>query len=116
MTQSWNAMLMQMLWIVPIFLVCLFGLVLAISRWGRHPRAALLVTLGVSVLLVAAVCQSVVYTFIMPRVMAGHPAASASTIYGVVGFLFSLLHQSGLVLLILAAFAGRKPAAPPPLH
>ena len=40
MTQSWNAMLMQMLWIVPIFLVCLFGLVLAISRWGRHPRAA----------------------------------------------------------------------------
>lgn len=109
-----NQLLVQMLWIIPSFIVGIVGLVLAVSKWSRHPQASLLVTLGISVLLISAVAQVTTYALIIPRIAATQTHASIPAIYGIANFLFSLLHQSGILLLILAAFANRQtPIAPP---
>ena len=107
---------MQLLWIVPVFIVGIVGLVLAISKWSLYPRAALFVTIGVSVLLVTSVCQVATYSFILPRFAATCSHLSLSSVYSLTSFVFALLHQSGILLLVLAAFADRKPAAPPPMR
>jgi len=111
-----NQLLMQMLWLIPTFVVGIVGLVLAITKWQRHPQASLLITLGLGVLLTAAVLQMATYSFIIPRFLATRQPASLPVIYGVVNFLFALLHQSGILLLILGAFANRKPQSPPPMR
>ncbi len=108
-----NQLLSSLAWVVPAFIVGITGLVLAISRWSRHPQASLLVTLGIGVSLVTHVIQMVLYALVLPKLMASTGHANAGLVYGITGFVFSLFYQAGVLLLILAAFANRKPAAPP---
>ena len=112
MTMIWS----QLVYAIPALLVGIFGLILAITNWSRCPRAALLVVLGVGVLLAATFANLVFYGVFAPGLHRSHGAASLGTIYAIVGIVSAVLHQSGIVLLILAAFAGRKPLAPPPLR
>lgn len=112
MTMIWS----QLIYAVPAILVGIFGLVLAIINWSRCPRAALLVVLGCGVLLAATLANAVFYGIIAPGFQRSHNVASLGTIYAIAGCVSAILHQGGIVLLILAAFAGRKPAAPPPLR
>lgn len=44
--------LIASLWSVPFILVHLTGLVLAVARWGRHPRVSLLAALAFALFLV----------------------------------------------------------------
>jgi len=68
------------------------------------------------VLLLATLGAAVFYGLIAPKMMAmaNHPAPAALS--GIASLCFSLLHQAGIVLLLLAAFAGRQPQTPPPLR
>ena len=111
-----NQILSQLVWVLPALLVGILGLVLAISRWSRHPQAALLVTLGISVLLVTNFIQMFTYPFILPKIIATIKPSSVAWIYGITNFTLSTLYQSGILLLILAAFADRKMPVPPPVR
>ncbi len=112
MTLIWS----QMVYAIPALLVGIFALVLAIINWSRCPRAALLVAVGAGVLLAATVMNVAFYGVMAPGFHRTHSAASLGTLYAIAGFVSAILHQGGVVLLILAAFAGRKPAAPPPMR
>jgi hypothetical protein len=108
-----NPLVAQLIHAIPASIVCIVGLVLALTKWSRHPQASLLVTAGVSVLLVAMLCSTAFYGLIAPQIIAARGHASAAWVYGVAGLVFTLLHQTGILLLILGAFANRKPQAPP---
>jgi hypothetical protein len=112
-----NQLLSSLVWVIPAFIVGITGLALAISRWSRHPQASLLVTLGISVNLLTHVVQMLVYGLVLPKLLASTGHANAGMVYGIAGFIFSLFYQAGALLVILAVFANRKPAAPlPPLR
>lgn len=111
-----NQLLSSLVWVVPAFIVGITGLALAISRWSRHPQASLLLTLGISVSLVTHVIQMIVYAFVLPKLMASTGHANAGAVYGIAGFIFALFYQAGALLMILAVFANRKAAVPPPMR
>jgi len=103
----------QLLFTIPALLVGSVGLALAVAKWNRHPQASLLVTTGVSLLMLATLGSTLFYGVIAPKVILAQGHAAAGWIYGTAGLTFTLLHQTAILLLILGAFANRTP---PPLR
>lgn len=103
----------QLLYTIPALLVGSVGLVLAVSKWRCHPQASLLITLGVSMLMLATLGSTLFYGVIAPKIILAQGHMAAGWIYGAAGLIFTLLHQTAILLVILGGFANRTP---PPLR
>ena len=95
----------------PLLLVILCGIVLALVRWKRHPRISLFTLLGLLLYLFKLFSFTALF-YSIPRI---REAMNLS--YGVANNLYSLLAVLNdlafaliIVLLVVVAFAQRKPA------
>src|SRR5262245_53100447 len=79
----------------PVLLVCLFGLVLAMVRWPRHPRISLTTTVGL-----AGVALEAPFFMII---------AIAFPSSDVIAQVESMLYGGFLALLLIAIFVDRDP-------
>lgn len=90
----------------PFFLVYLLGLVLALSRWSRHPQVCGLVLLAIGLSLFTDVGSFLFWRFVMSEF--GHATElDHITISRVIGFVTNVGHAAAMGLLLLAAFASR---------
>jgi uncharacterized membrane protein len=93
----------------PVLLAYIAGFVLSLVFWRRSPRACLLALLGTTEMFLTAV----VLTFVWPYVSllgsrSGWSGEEFSRAFAVLGVIQSCLYAGGLVLLLLAVFAGRS--------
>lgn len=101
------AILMQLLFQGPTLLIYIIGSILAIVMWQRARTPALLLLIGVGVLLLSAIFGVVVQNYAL-YAGDGVDIASRGALMGLIGFLTNIMHAVGVLLLVLAAFAGRK--------
>lgn len=88
---------------IPYLLVLVAGLVLAIVRRHRVPRAMRLVAIGCGIMLFNNIASQVIYT-ILPRYLG---ISSLGTYYSMISVILGLLSTAGMVLILLGAFAER---------
>ena len=103
--------LLMLLRRAPMLLLALGGIGFAIVRWKRHPRASLMTVLGLGLYLV----EGFVYTGIiygLPKLTQGMNLSyvQISPIYTALSVLDDFAFAAVIILLVAAAFAGRKPA------
>ena len=90
----------------PTILACVVGLAAALIMWRRSPRAALFVCLAMVLFLFTSFVMPLVHLYLIfhrPDGLDGFP--NVLTIFTVV---WSCLNGIGIVLLVVAAFAGRS--------
>jgi hypothetical protein len=88
---------------IPYLLVLVAGLVLAIVRRHRVPRAMRLVAIGCGIMLFNNIASQVIYT-ILPRYLG---ISSLGTYYSMISVILGLLSTAGMALILLGAFAER---------
>jgi len=89
----------------PVLLVYFLGLIIAIAKYGKHPKPAMLVILAMIGFLLAAFFGTALTNYLMAEGKLGGPLTA-------VGILSSLLRAGALVLLVSAAFAHRTAKQP----
>jgi hypothetical protein len=89
--------------LVPVVAVALYGLVVAVYRWHRHPRVSLVVAIALGVLLAADL--GVHLLIILAQ--RGLPIGSVPMLILVVGLMSSLGNAAAIGLLLWAAFGWR---------
>jgi hypothetical protein len=100
-------LLATMLPMIPQFLVWVFGFVLALVHWGRHPRVCALTVIAVVTAAAGAVATRVVFTLIPPlRERLGFENLSLA--FGIAGFVGSCVVALAWALLLAAVFSGRN--------
>jgi hypothetical protein len=85
---------------LPQILVCIVAIVLAVSRWNRHPQASMLVTLGATLELGAALGSMVMLTALREQLVS-------------LSLVFTLMHLvavAGFGLIVASVFVERGPA------
>jgi hypothetical protein len=94
---------------LPVFAVGAAGIGLAVARRRRHPRAARLAAAGLAVLLAHAAAGPVL-TVWLPRALIrqGQHVAAVGAVTQAVAAARSAVLAAGLVLLVMAVFAGRS--------
>jgi hypothetical protein len=100
---------------VPVLIVLVVGLVLvAARRRSLNGRAAALAVAGCAVLLLATVAN-VAWIASIPWLLDGRDvdARDFAVLASGVGLALTLVHATGLALIIGAVLAGRRPPAPP---
>ena len=90
---------------IPSLLAYLTGIVLAIVFWRRYPRPALLVMMGSALHLLTSLLWVVIYAVIMEQ---GRGIGSRSLMFTVLSLSGSVIHAAATVLIICAAFVGRR--------
>jgi hypothetical protein len=96
---------------IPMMLVTGAGIGLAIARWKRHPRASLITVLALALYWVEAIILLCIRHWLPTLVEATKMSSAAINILFVVislvdDFAFAVI----IILLVSAAFTGRKPA------
>jgi hypothetical protein len=89
---------------LPLFLVWLIGLIVAIVRWGRHPRVSGLILVGVFAAAGATFGAQIVFRLIPVLFKDG----DFGRIFPLVSGFASLVHALAWTCLLLAAFSGRE--------
>ena len=96
---------------LPFLLVCLAGIVIAITQFNAHRKPATLVLVA-SVMLGLSFAISLGSTVLsIQRVQTDGSPASLAPILGVLGIAQGLLSTAAYGLLIYAAFTGRNPSS-----
>jgi hypothetical protein len=90
-------------------LLVLGGIVFAIVRWKRHPRASLLTVIALGFYLIET-WVATIFFYYLPYMMRSVPPGSQNTLYTVIYFIEDFGFAAVLVLLVAAAFTGRRPA------
>jgi hypothetical protein len=91
----------------PVFLVWAAGIIIAISRWRRHPRVSMLVVGGLALHLAANVlhvCASV----LIPYVLASGDRDHIMVAYSVIQIVFAGLYAVAWGMILLAVFGWRN--------
>ena len=91
---------------IPWFLVAITAVVLAISRWQRHPTVSMLVTVGV----VIQVLTSLSFAVTTPMLASG----GNHNMVGLVSAGIGLVSTIGYGCIVAAVFVGRSTGAEPP--
>ena len=100
---------------IPMLLIVLLGIVVAIARWKRHPRASLITVLALALYLFEDFFV-LMLRYAMPSLANAVqiPPNAIRTVFTVIGLLDYLSLAIVTVLLVGAAFTGRKAADRPP--
>ena len=106
MSNSMATWFAQLLFIGPMLIVYLGGMILAGMWWRRMPRAAMLAMAGLGVMMVTSIAGPLTTTLLIRNraSSAGSIGQSVMMLNGV----FSLVRTIGLALLVAAVFVGRK--------
>jgi hypothetical protein len=91
---------------LPVFLAWVVGLVLAITRWQRYPRAARLLTASLALFLILGVLGGVAQPLLI-RWLSRSGALRIGWVLAIYGLVRSLIAAAGWGLLFAAVFAGR---------
>ena len=95
---------------VPILLLFGIGLVIAISRWRKHPKVSLFVIAGCA-LEIAIICSfAAVYGYLALSGARSSSPSQLGYVYQIAGFLRGVLSAIALGLIIAAAFINRSSA------
>lgn len=102
------AILFNYLFQVPMYLVCLVGIIIALVRWKKHPRVSLFALLGLGLWLLVSLVFTAVSAW-MPFWMQSQeiPISQYSLINGVANILRTLLGTGSFILLLIAIFGWR---------
>jgi hypothetical protein len=92
-----------------LMLVVLGGIVLAIVRWKKHPRVSLMTVIALGFYLVES-WLATIFFYYLPEMLSSTSPSSRSTLYTVIYFLEDFAFAAVLILLVAAAFTGRRPA------
>jgi hypothetical protein len=96
---------------LPLYLVWAAGAVVAVTRYGRHPRPSTLVLIGLLALFVVRVGQTVLDVMLPEITRLYSLSLSQIAIFiGVLGFVTTLLEAAAWALVLVAAFGWRRPA------
>ncbi len=98
-----QALLFSLIPSLPMLIVEVIGIILAINRWQRHPRASAMIVTGLSLMAAASLASNGIRLWLT---MNG-PVSSIVTIYGAIGLASSVFHAAGVTLLLCGAFANR---------
>lgn len=99
---------------LPSLLALLACLIFAITRWKRHPKVAMVVTIGLALLLLHAIVFLLVYNFV-PRYFIDYAAPSADiettirNVYLVLGWISNSAAAVAFAVLLTGIFMRRKP-------
>ncbi len=94
----------------PLVLVILVGIIIAIARWKRHPKASFLTLLGLGFYLPKLFLFTIL-TYLIPTVGESMhwSIAAANNLYIVLDVVNDIGFSIVLVLIVAAAFANRQP-------
>ena len=99
----------QLLFQLPLIIVCVAGVVLAIVFWSRSPGASIMTLVGCLVLLLAAVLVTSIQTYLMTaRVQQGWTAVEYGTAVSVVSGVSAVVRGLAFGCVIAAVFVGRR--------
>ena len=99
---------------LPLFLVWLVGIVLAVTRWQRHPKVSMLALIA----LVLTLLETIISNFLsiwLPIMLTeqGTSATQIGTIFGIWRFIASLVGAVIWGLVLAAIFRWRDELIPP---
>jgi hypothetical protein len=98
---------------IPSLLVDVLLLVLAMSRWARHPRVSMLACSSAVLMLLLDSLSRVAFAILPFKLReSGRSTADLGVVYAVLGGASSLLHAVALGLLVAAVFSERDRGAP----
>jgi hypothetical protein len=101
--------LISSIWSVPFLLLYVTGLVLAITRWPRHPQVSLLSVLAFSAFLIGLLMQrGAWFWYIVLNENHSFTASNTSIVFTAVNTLSSILDFGGWILLLVALFRWRE--------
>jgi len=96
---------------IPMLLVTLGGIVVAIARWRRHPRVSLMTVLALALYWVEAFVFLCLRYWLPNLVETLKISGSAiNVLLVVISLLDDFAFAVVIILLVAAAFSGRKPA------
>jgi hypothetical protein len=99
---------------VPMLLLILGGSALAIIRWKRHPRVSLMTLLAL-VIFFFEIVLFIIFLYWLPELMTNLRLSGKATswLYSIIFFFEDFVYALVLILLVGAAFTGRRPADNP---
>jgi hypothetical protein len=104
----WFDAVIQAIWFMPLFIVYLVGIFFALARWQRHPRASMVALSGFLVLIVGRIVMAA------EQILAfGAFTPSNAYYFNALGGVNTLIHVSGMSLLVTAIFVGRRDESQP---
>ena len=103
-----SQLLTSLLAVGPLLLVNAVGFVLAVVYWKRHPRASVLLVIGLGVLIVVPVVDIIVSTLGYPWLFGSARSVTIRTVLPVIRVFWSILTAAGHGLIIWAVLADRR--------
>ncbi len=94
---------------IPLVIVWIVGVVLAISRWQRHPRVSAALVIGIACMLSAIVGRQLSFSLLLPVLR--RSTADASIYWQIVAAIVSLIRAAGWAAMFVAIFGWRETAA-----
>ena len=92
-------------------LVVLAGIVFAIARWKRHPKASALTVAGLVIFQFQSLAFSSAYYFLPRLATQGWTWAAIDNLYIVLDVCHDIFFAGAIALLAAAIFIGRSPKA-----
>ena len=96
---------------VPLFLVCIGGMILIIRRWRDHPRPSKYAFVGLSALLINPLITPVIYRSLFQLLFRMGWRPSLDFIMWSADFVQYTITAVGIVLLLIAVYTARLPHA-----
>jgi len=106
MNATWGIAVRQLLGQSPLLIVYGAAVVYALTRWGRSPRAALLLAAGAALLLTTSVLGLFGMHLLLRSVIDRNPDHAEGVII-IAGFLMSAVHAAGVAMIVAAVFIDR---------
>lgn len=97
---------------IPIFVILIVGIVLAISRWERHPQVSLLALIGLGILLLQRLVGGFLNVWLPMRMTTGTMSVtSMGWLMSARNLISALLAAVAYGLIVTAIFRGRNSGA-----
>ena len=94
---------------VPVFIAWLIGLLVAISRWRRHPRPSLLIVIALAIFFLRALIGPALSWSVVHSDLG---LENAGMVQGLISLLFALVAAVAWILLLVAALGWRSVEGP----
>ena len=92
----------------PLLAIWLLGMIVAATRWKKHPKVSLLTILALGGLSLELVTMQFVYRFVLPPLVNGRMGMDIGTVYKIIGFVRAVINAGLYGLLLMAVFGWRN--------